>query len=67
MPRCGCAPAAKRFQQVGNATALIWRVLRVAAQRFRRLDAPELLDVVGAGQQFVDGQAVSATQGRAIA
>jgi len=42
--------AAKRFQQVGNATALIWRVLRVAEQRFRRLDAPDLLAAVSAGR-----------------
>jgi putative transposase len=59
--------AAKRFQQVGNATALIWRVLRVAEQRFRRLDAPDLLAAVSAGQRFVDGQAVSDAQGRAVA
>jgi transposase-like protein len=59
--------AAKRFQQVGNATALIWRVLRVAEQRFRRLDAPNLLAAVSAGQRFVDGQAVSDAQGRAVA
>jgi putative transposase len=54
--------AAKRFQQVGNATALIWRVLRVAEQRFRRLAAPEFLAAV----RFVDGQAVSGAQGRAV-
>jgi hypothetical protein len=59
--------AAKRFQQVGHATALIWWVLQVAEQRFRRLDAPDLLAAVSAGQRFVDGQAVSGAQGRAVA
>jgi hypothetical protein len=34
--------AAKRFKNVTDATALIWKVLRVVATRFRRLDAPQL-------------------------
>lgn len=33
----------------------VWRVLRVAESRFRRLDAPELLAGVHAGRRFVDG------------
>jgi hypothetical protein len=41
-------------------------VLRVAEQRFRRLDAPDLLAAVSAGLRFVDGQAVSDAQGRAV-
>jgi len=32
--------AAKRFKKVENATAVIWKTLLVAEQRFRRLDAP---------------------------
>jgi putative transposase len=51
--------AAKRFQRVTNATALIWRLLMVAERRFRRLNAPKLLAAVAAGQQCVDGQLVS--------
>jgi len=32
--------AAKRFRKVDNATAVIWKMLMLAEQRFRRLDAP---------------------------
>lgn len=39
----------------------------VAEQRFRRLNAPELLAAVAAGQQCVDGQAVSITNRKAVA
>ena len=35
--------AAKRFKKVENATAVIWKMLMLAEQRFRRLDAPEKL------------------------
>ena len=38
--------AGKRYKRVQGATALIWRVLRVAEQRFRTLNAPELLPEV---------------------
>lgn len=50
--------AAKRYKKVENATALIWRVLCVAENRFRKLDAPELLAQVYAGARFVDGTLV---------
>jgi putative transposase len=33
--------AAKRFKKVENATAVIWKTLRIAEKTFRRLDAPE--------------------------
>jgi hypothetical protein len=59
--------AAKRFQQVANAAAVIWRLLRVAEQRFRRLDAPEVLAAVGAGLWFVNGHPVADSHGRAVA
>jgi hypothetical protein len=36
--------AAKRFKRVENATAVIWKMLLVAQQRFRRLNAPELMN-----------------------
>jgi len=35
---------------------LIWKVLQVAEQTFRRLNAPELLPLIYAGVPFVDGQ-----------
>ena len=50
--------AAKRFKKVGNATALIWRVLMVAERNFRRLDAPEQLAAVYDGRTFQDGKLV---------
>ena len=59
--------AAKRFKKVPNATALIWRVLMVAENRFRRLDAPELLAVVATGEKFVDGQPMQREDRKAVA
>ena len=47
--------AAKRFKRVENATAVIWKMLLVAQQRFRRLHAPELLTEVYHGATFVNG------------
>lgn len=41
--------AAKRYRKVGNATAVIWKMLMLAEQRFRRLDAPEKLELVYLG------------------
>jgi transposase-like protein len=35
--------AAKRYKKVENATAIIWKMLLLAEQRFRRLDASEKL------------------------
>jgi hypothetical protein len=40
---------------VENATAVIWKMLLVAQQRFRRLNAPELLKEVHDGAQYVNG------------
>lgn len=47
--------AAKRFKRVDRATAVIWKMLMVAQQRFRRLNAPELLARVYAGVNYQDG------------
>lgn len=47
--------AAKRFQKVENATAVIFKMLLIAERRFRRLNAPELLQEVYLGVKFVDG------------
>lgn len=56
--------AAKRFKKVASATMLIWRVLRVAESRFRRLDAPELLADVYDGRRFADGKPITRTSGK---
>lgn len=48
--------AAKRFRNVTNATALIWKVLIVAEKRFRRLKASHLLSEVYNGVEFKDGE-----------
>jgi hypothetical protein len=47
--------AGKRFKRVESATALIWKLLQVAEQTFRRLNAPQLLPAVYAGTRCVDG------------
>ncbi len=51
--------AAKRYKKVANAEALIWKILLIAEQKFRRLNAPELLEDVYEGKRFVDGVAVN--------
>jgi putative transposase len=35
------ADAARRYKKVASATAVIWKMLLVAEQRSRKLDAPE--------------------------
>jgi putative transposase len=59
--------AAKRFKKVDAATALIWKLLQVAEQTFRRLNAPELLPAVYAGAQYVDGIKQSAVNHQEVA
>ena len=59
--------AAKRFQRVESATALIWKLLTVAEKRFRKLNAPHLLEDVFAGRKFEDGKPVSTQQRKAAA
>jgi putative transposase len=54
--------AGKRNKKVANAEALIWKILMIAEKRFRRLNAPELLEDVYAGKKFVDGVAVEQGQ-----
>ena len=54
--------AAKRFKKVVNATAMIWKLLRVAEKSFRRLDAYWLLKDVYEGKMFADGVAVQTTR-----
>ena len=50
--------AAKRFKLVKNATAVIWKMLLVAEQAFRRVKHPELMPLVYRGVRFVDGRQV---------
>jgi transposase-like protein len=47
--------AGKRFKRVDNASALIWKILRLAERRFRTLRAPHLLSTVAAGVEYIDG------------
>jgi len=47
--------AARRYKKVANAEALIWKILTIAEKKFRRLNAPELLEQVYYGQRFKDG------------
>ena len=50
--------AAKRFKKVERATAIIWRLLLVAEQRFRKLNAPERCRDVFRGVRYADGVAI---------
>jgi putative transposase len=59
--------AAKRFKKAANATALIWRLLRVAESRFRKLNAPHLVAQVYRGMKFVDGAKVTKQNQRVAA
>jgi transposase-like protein len=47
--------AARRYNKVANAAALIWKILTIAEKKFRRLNSPELLEQVYKGQ-FVRGR-----------
>lgn len=59
--------AAKRFKNVDNATAVIWKMLLVAERRFRRLKSPELVELVYNGVVFTDGVIQSQQQEDAAA
>ena len=50
--------AARRYKRVDRAIAVIWKMLMVAGKRFRRLQAPELMEDVYLGAKYVDGIAV---------
>ena len=47
--------AAKRFKKVANATAVVCKMLLLAERKLRRINSPELLPAVAAGQQYHDG------------
>src|SRR5688572_25290615 len=59
--------AGKRYKKTENATALIWKLLMVAAKSFRRLNAPHLLAVVATGGKYVNGKPVHAAVERIAA
>ena len=59
--------AARRFRNVTNATALIWKVLTVAEKRFRRLKASHLLAEVYKGVEFKDGERLTIAHERRLA
>jgi transposase-like protein len=46
--------AAKRYKKVANATAVTWKMLLIAEQRFRKLDAPEKMKDVYLGIDTMD-------------
>jgi len=47
--------ASRRYKRVEGAKAIIWKMLRVAEQTWRKLNAPDLLPLVAAGVVFKDG------------
>lgn len=47
--------ASRRYKRVEGATAIIWKMLQVAQQAWRKLNAPELLPLVASGMTFKDG------------
>ena len=53
--------AAKRYKRVDRAMAVIWKMLMVAEQRFRRVKFPDLMTDVYLGTRYVDGTAVQET------
>ena len=59
--------AAKRFKRVDSATTLIWKLLTVAERRFRKLNAPHLLQQVAEDHIFRDGKPVHTSHGRVAA
>jgi transposase-like protein len=59
--------AAKRFRRVEHATAMIWKLLRVAEKRFRTLKGAERLEGVYEGKLYQDGEEITNTQPERIA
>ena len=47
--------AAKRFKCTDNAEAIIWKLLMLGERTFRKLDAPQLLPSVAAGDVYING------------
>jgi transposase-like protein len=47
--------ASRRYKRAEGAKAIIWKVLRVAEQTWRKLNTPELQPLVASGVEFPDG------------
>jgi transposase-like protein len=54
--------AAKRYKKIENATAVIWKMLLLAEQRFRRLNSPEKLMQVYLEFGFQEGNEETETK-----
>lgn len=50
--------ASRRYKRVEGAQAIIWKILRVAEQAWRKLNAPALLPLVASGVPFKDGRMI---------
>jgi transposase-like protein len=50
--------AARRFKRVDNASAMIWKLLRISEKAWRRLKGAELLRDIHERRTFVDGKIV---------
>lgn len=48
--------AAKRYKKATSAVAVIYKILTTGQRKFRRLNAPELLPLVYARAEFINGQ-----------
>jgi len=59
--------AAKRYKKVANATAVTWKMLLIAEQRFRKLDAPEKMKEVYLGIDTSDIGEVKQEEALAVA
>jgi len=47
--------ASRRYKRMEGAKAIIWKMLRVAEQSWRKVNAPELFPLVASGMTFKDG------------
>lgn len=47
--------ASRRFKSTVNATCLIWKTMMIAEMRFRKLNAPHLVERVADGRKYKDG------------
>ena len=59
--------AAKRFKKVTNATAVTWKMLLIAEQRFRKLDAPEKMTELYMGISSMDLGEIKQEEALAVA
>jgi putative transposase len=59
--------AAKRYKKVANATAVTWKMLLIAEQRFRKLDAPEKMKDVYLGIDTLDIRKLKQEEALAVA